>query len=397
MELNEFAKINSPVRSTDHPKDWNPFVEEGEDSGRGIVTTSDNPGSADIAERVLVEADVDPTRWRAVNIRHKKWQTYDERWLHYWAFDLKPRVSDEDDRMADIVELKETLRTLTPVVRSSEGVKDAFVIVASDWQVGKGVGGGTQKIIERWMLGVELAKREVSDLRRRGHHLATFALLGTGDLHEQVCGFYPGQQFQVDLNKRDQSKVVRRLLRHAVEELAPYCDDLLLACVGGNHGQTSRQEGKNVTDAADNDDVAVFEVVEEVVSGRSGYDHVRFEIPQGEQDICVNIAGVPVGLAHGHQFPGGGIPQSKALTWWKGQAMGLQSWSHARVGISSHYHHFSCVVHGARTHIQTPTIDGGSDYYRDAYGMEAPPGVVTLRIDAETPLGWDNLKLLNTP
>lgn len=397
MNLDDFTRINSPAKAVEHPKGWHPYVEESAEAGSGVITTQDVPGASDIELRILQEADVDPEKWAAKNLSHRKWQTYDERWLHYWKFDLVLRHGSDEERLADIEELKQQLRQ--PASRSTgpSGGQDGFILVASDWQVGKGIGGGTEKIIERWLTGVELAKNNIADLRRRGYRLPTFALLATGDLHEQVCGFYAGQQFQVDLNKRDQSKVVRRMLLHAVEELAPLCDELILAAVGGNHGQASRQDYKNVTDDADNDDVAVFEVVEEVVKGRDGFDHVRFEIPNERLDICVDVAGVPVGLAHGHQFSGAGIPQAKALNWWKGQALGLQSWNVARIGLTSHFHHFSCVVHGLRTHIQTPTIDGGSDYYRDAQGMESPPGIVSLRVDPTVPLCWDNLNVMNLP
>lgn len=179
--------------------------------------------------------------------------------------------------------------------------------------------------------------------------------------------------------------------------MAPLFDDVLLTAVGGNHGQASRPQGKQLTDNADNDDVAVFEVVEEIVEGRDGYDHVRFQLPNQDLDITVDVAGVPIGLAHGNQFTGGGkLSQGKALEWWKNQSFGLQNTSDARILVSSHFHHYSCVVHGVRTHFQSPALDGGSRWFRDSSGQDAPAGVLTFRVDASTTLGWDHARVLSS-
>lgn len=400
--LSDFAEVSNPIRDTSHPKDWHPHVDRSSETGSGVVTTADYIGSEDELEaRLLRESDADPAIWSIRNVAHRKWQRYDLEWIHYWKFDLVKRINTPGpERVADIEEIKRSLEGPAPEKTDLTGRffkehNDALVMIASDWQIGKGEGGGTEGTVNRWMAAVEEMKIHVDDLRRIGYKVPTLALFGTGDLHEQVCGFYAAQLFQVDLNKRDQAKVVRRMVTYAVRELAPLFDDVLVSGVGGNHGEASRVNGKQATDFADNDDVAALEVVQEVLQETPGYDHVRFEVPSHERDICLNVSGVSVGLAHGDQFTGGGkLVQAKALEWWKGQTFGFQSCHNARILISSHFHHFSCIVHGPRTHFQTPALDGGSRWFKDTSGMDAPPGVLVLRLDAETRLGWDHARIL---
>lgn len=395
--LDDFAKVNTPVPQVQHPRDWHPFVETHGDSGSGIIVRPEAVPPDELELTLLQDAGADPDVWALRNVSHRKWMNYSGEWLYYWKFDLVKRVDlPEEDRLADIEEIKETfLRGSHPRRERRRVTDDALVVVASDWQIGKGEGGGTEGTVTRWIEAVGEIQRHVEELRGSGYDVPRLTILGTGDLHEQVCGFYPGQEFQIDLNKRDQTKVVRRMLAYAVRELAPDFDDILLAAVGGNHGQTSRQGGRNVTDPGDNDDVAVFEVVQEVLDGRSEYEHVRFQVPDKDTDICVDVAGVPIGLAHGHQFTAGGkLVQAKALEWWKNQSFGLRTVNDARILVSSHFHHYSCIVHGARTHFQSPALDGGSRWFRDLFGSDAPAGVLTFRVHPELPLGWDHARVL---
>jgi hypothetical protein len=396
--LDEFARVTSPVPAVTHPKDWHPYVEMDSRGGHGVIVRQEAVPPDELELTLLGDSGADPDVWAIRNVSHRKWMNYAGEWLLYWKYDLIKRVDlPEEDRTADVEEIKKLFDVVRgpPATRGRVTTTDALVVVASDWQIGKGEGGGTEGTVTRWMDAVESIKRYAEELRSAGYGVPQLALLGTGDLHEQVCGFYPGQLFQIDLNKRDQMKVVRRMVAYAVRELAPLFDDVLLTAVGGNHGQASRPMGKQLTDPGDNDDVAVFEVVQEVIEGRDDFDHVRFQLPNDATDICVDIAGVPVALAHGHQFTSGGkLVQAKALEWWKNQTFGLQNTADARILVSSHFHHYSCIVHGARTHFQTPALDGGSRWFRDMFGSDAPAGVLAFRVDAGSALGWDHARVL---
>jgi predicted phosphodiesterase len=187
-------------------------------------------------------------------------------------------------------------------------------------------------------------------------------------LHEGCTGFYPAQEFLVDLDRRAQNKVVRRLFVDLIRQASPHFRNIKLVGIGGNHGEF-RKKGNAFTNTGDNDDVSVLESVQEIFADRADYSHVSFEIPLNELDIVVDVAGVNIGLAHGHQFKGGASIAAKAETWWKNQDFGLQAQRESQILVTGHFHHFLANTWGTRTHFQAPSQDPGSAHYTNYSGL----------------------------
>lgn len=222
------------------------------------------------------------------------------------------------------------------------------------------------------------------------------AIMGTSS-HTYFAGGYAvhnsNQPFVTDCNRREQNKITRSLLTYAIDELAPLFDEFIALSVAGNHGE-NRNDGRKATDDADNDDVAQMECVKEAYD-KAGKNNITWMIPHDEMSILAHLGGVPVGFTHGHLFTGGGkMAQAKALEWWKGQVFGLQAVAEAKLLISSHFHHFSVINHGSRSHLQSPAMDPGSRWVTNAWGSDSPAGVLTLRIDANEPMGFADLQVL---
>lgn len=387
----EYADLFAPA-PLPPPKGWEPFVEYAGAIGSAIVRL---PRPTATKHDLLIEAGFDPEEWMIkgdVNVR--KWMRYDQEWLYYYKFDVVAGEESDEQLRADIDELRAMFSRKPPKRGPAREGVDSFVLVATDYQIGKGEGGGTAATIERIRDGYQMALDYLKQLRKAGYKMPVGSLLGLGDLHEGCTGFYPMQEFQTDLDRRSQNRVVRRLLREAVEIFAPHFDNFIVAGVGGNHGE-QRKEGKAFTTFADNDDVAAMEVLQEVITGRDGYDHVRFAIPDDELTLPLDLNGVSVGLAHGHQFgKGGSTAQKKAENWWAFQAFGYQPLADAQILVTGHYHHYSACTYGKRTHIQGPSLDGGSKWFKDQTGMDAPTGTLVFRTDANHPLGWDHARVL---
>jgi hypothetical protein len=87
--------------------------------------------------------------------------------------------------------------------------------------------------------------------------------------------------------------------------------------------------------------------------------------------------------------------QKKAHEWWKNQEFGLQPVSGCQILLSGHFHHFSAVTYGRRTAIQAPAMDPGSQWFRFGSGEDTPAGLLTLRFDADQPLGYGDLEILS--
>lgn len=372
------------------PKGWEPYTEQVDQIGSAIVRLP----SPDHSEYdLLIGAGFDPKVWRIKgSVQARKWMAYDGRWLHYFKFDVEQGERPEEVQ-AHVDDLAKHIRRRNRPLRALSGSdKDAFAIVAADWQIGKAEGGqGTDQTVDRVLAGVAAAKRRIKDLRRIGRSIPTGALLGLGDLVEGCIGFYPAQQFNVDRTRREQGRITRELLTHAIDELSPLFDRFIAATVAGNHGE-NRSDGKSFTNPGDNDDVAAFEAVREAFD-RAGQE-LEWVIPDEELSIQVELGGVGVGMTHGHMFRRGATVQAKAQNWWKDQEFGLQPVQGAQILLSGHFHHFSAVSYGRRTAIQAPAMDPGSQWFRFGSGEDSPAGFLTLRFDAEMPLGFGDLEIL---
>ena len=386
MSLSDYTKNSTPVPA---PKGWEPHVEITGNSGTAVLRM---PSATAREEELLTESGFDTSEYRIKgDIGYRKWMRYDQEWLHYYKFDVE-RITEEtpEERAADLNELIKKFAARPLKKQKVLSGDDVFLINLSDWQMGK----NSEHTAEGVRHAFTSARERLVELRRQGRALPTIALVGGGDLVEGCDGHYAMQTFTVDLDRRGQVKVVRRLIAEAIRYFAPVCYRLIVSGVGGNHGQ-NRKDGKAYTSFADNDDVAVLEMLQEVFEDRPGFEHVEFFIPDDELSICLDLGGVNVGFTHGHLASrGGSLPQAKQQEWWKGQFWSDTPVKDAQILITSHYHHLTISNYGQRTHIQNPAFDGGSKWWGDATGLNSPDGMLTLVIDRSHPLGWDDLKVL---
>lgn len=375
------------------PAGWEPFAEFTDSIGSAIVKL---PKPNATARDLLISAGFNPDSWQIAGaINTRRWMRYDQEWLYYYKFDVIAGESPEvvEEHVDELVKRVRKHKRISSV-RKASSANDAFVFAASDWQIGKREGNdGTPQTVERVLSAIEQTGDHIKNLRRLGRMMPTFLFGATGDLGEGTCGFYPGQQFLIDRNRRDQGRINRELITTALDHLTPFFDNTIVAAVGGNHGENRSLNGKRVTNDADNDDCAYFDAVREAFD-RSGRDDITWNIMEDELSMAVDIGGLSMGLTHGHIFAKGSTAQQKAYEWWKGQDFGFHAVRGTRILLSSHFHHFSCVCHGARTHFQTPAMDPGSKWFREFTGQDSPPGVLTFRVDGDLILGWDDLKVL---
>lgn len=376
------------------PAGWEPYAEFTESIGSAIVKL---PTPNSTARDLLISAGFDPELWQIAGpINTRRWMRYDQEWLYYYKFDVVAGETPEAiDEHIDVL-TKRIRKRLRKNVLTVTDESDAFAYFMSDWQVGKAEGSdGTEQTIERVLQSIEMAGIRVKELRRLGRRMPTLLLAGLGDIGEGTCGFYPGQQFLIDRNRRDQAKISRELITTAIDHLAPMFEKTVVAAVGGNHGENRSPKGARITSDGDNDDCAYFEAVKEAFD-RAGHDYIEWFIMNDELSMAIDIGGVSLGLTHGHLFDRGrgSTPQQKAHEWWKSQDFGFQPLRGTSILVSAHFHHFSAISHGTRTHFQTPAMDPGSKWFRDARGEDSPPGVLTFRLDSENPLGWDDLRIL---
>jgi hypothetical protein len=201
------------------------------------------------------------------------------------------------------------------------------------------------------------------------------------------------QAFSVDLDRRDQMRLARRLLLNYVDAITDLGLPLIIGSVPGNHGENRNSSGKAFTTWRDNDDLAVFEQVAEILDANpSRYGSVSVPLGAIADDLTMtlDLAGVAVGFAHGHQIRTGG-PEK----WWQGQALGRQAVADASILVLGHKHHLYVSEGSGRTVMQCPAMDGGSYWWTAQTGNESPAGMLTTLVGSGCgPRGWSDLAVI---
>ena len=376
---NELEEPKSPSRT--HSQGWEPGVAWNGKEGT-IVTGALPAENAPNWDTILKVWGLDPDKFQVVEpVLFNVWGDPLGQLNRQWKGKVVQRTVSQDADLERLVQEIKKHKFSKPLVRE-EGL--AMLVAISDLQLGKGEGGGTAGIVARFLAGINEVEARWKELVKTGRPLSRLVVVGLGDVVESCDGHYDMQAFQTDLDRREQITVARRLLVKAITSWARFAPQVIVAAIPGNHGE-NRRGGKAFTTFGDNDDVAVFEQAAEVVGANPDYDHVKFAFPKNDLTMTLDVCGTIVGLAHGHQFRG------NPLTWWAKQALGLQRTGDSSLLLAGHLHHLVVQQSGARTFVQAPSLDGGSQWFTETQGASAPAGILTMTVGGGF---WDDLRVL---
>lgn len=393
----------APVAVTSTPRGWEPRVEYDDAEGQG--TTPPRP-AAEIPPshaEILKEFGLDPEAWQVLTLRKSRWQSNSADgpiWLEAYRATFKA-LSPNDPGIVkvDVDELAAEIRGFAPgpvVPPAGDGPRAAFVLALSDYQLGKGEGGGSKLIAARILESYNSAVIRLANLRSLGYQIDTVALLGLGDLVEGCSGFYAMQEFQTDLDSREQRKIAWRLVLRAIQMFSPLAQQVRVTGISGNHSENRNGAGKAYTTFEDSDDLLLLDALSDIVGNCAGLSNVSIELPEDALAHTIELEGTPVGMVHGHQFKGGkGGERSK--DWWSGQMFGVQPIKDAKILLNGHFHSLQIgdYSESGRTTIQAPAMDNGSRWFTSGSGLSSAPGMLTMLVGQE--LGareWDELKIV---
>lgn len=369
----EFSKAVAQVEELSARKrKWIPGVEWL--GTEGTVTTDAVDGDPEW-ESILRAWNLDPNEYAIVEpVLFNSWGGPDG----LLNRQFKARVVRRSHAPVDLEPLIVSAMRHKPKKRNYEGTA-ALNVVLADWQIGKADHGGVDGTIERIIDARDAVVQRVRELRRMGREVSSLNVLWTGDSIEGCVGHYPSQTFSVELDRRDQVKVTRRLLTDSLQTWSKHFEEITVAAVGGNHGENRNSKGKAYTGIHDNDDLAIVEQVAEILgANEDAFGHVRFVVARDNLTLTIPVAGWILGITHGHVAHRGSNTEDKLRRWWEGQAAGRQPIGDSDILITGHYHHLRIADWGGCMWLQAPALEGGSEWWRVATGQASQIGVLTF-------------------
>jgi hypothetical protein len=397
------------ARQPDVPKGWEPGVRWSNETGTGELITPPLAAAPDSQlwirilndfglsgdEFEIIDGSLSLIGWKSPVKGASPDDPPERQTINLTRYKVRLRRKTHARDTVDIDALCKAARQRKPSKRDVQVTDRALVVCLSDWQVGKGEGGGSAATVDRITEAFDQLERRLSELAKVGRPVGLVYLVGLGDIVEQCDNsHYPSQAFTTDLNRREQMRVARRLILNVVDRMVDRGLTVVLSAVAGNHGE-NRQNGKAISTPDDSDDLAVFEQVAEILaSNPERYSNVSTFLPTA-LSMTLDIAGVPVGFTHGHIARGGTGPVGKIEKWWTGQVMGFGPVADARILVTGHYHHLLVVESTGRTHLQCPAMDGGSGWWTERTGQHSPAGMLTFLAGTDCgPRGWEGLQVL---
>ena len=391
MSADEFLKVqrdiaDASVQKRTHPKGWEPGI----DTAKGVLTVEAGDTPPSDWSAIIRELGLDPEAWtvdESQPVQVRTWDSGDKRNFYYRATVVPASGASTPDVEDLIREVKRRKRKPPEDILAER----ALVVALADWQAGKADHGGVEALVERLMELKSSVPARIKEANKTGRPISALYVIGMGDMVENTCDHYAQQTFSVALDRRQQVKLVRRILTMMLTEWAKLPVKIVVGAVPGNHGE-NRKGGKSYTTFEDNDDLAVFEQVQEILGHNpDAYGHIGWVIPDGDMTITLDVCGTVVSFAHGHQFTGSGLALNKAKTWWKGKMAAMHPVGDAQVLVYGHYHHLQVLQDGPRTIFGCPSNDGGSRWFEERGGPTTACGTLTFVADKD---GWHDLRVI---
>lgn len=364
------------------PEDKPEFVARTEfDGAEGFIQTG--PMVDEVSnEDILREFGYDPAKVQIIgHPKISKWQqrtrirgtnTYDTTWLSAYKFTIGARGLD-----VDLPALYAEVSRGAPKQVKSSLTADATVVVAwADVQVGKVDHlGNLRDLLER----LEEKRVQLADyLDRNG-----FDRIVVADVGDIIEGFdnFPAQHRTNSLSIMDQIDVAATELWKTLTLCASYAPVDMLS-VPSNHCAWRRQ-GKSAGKPTDDWGIHINKRLERQAD-ELGLP-ITFHRPNDwDETLQFDVRGTSLGLAHGHQVSS----PDQIKNWWA--KMTHSGVLNADVLLTGHFHFASLRPTGrdyatgkCRWHIQCPTLDNGSSWWRNKHGEDGDPALAVFRITDE--------------
>lgn len=332
-------------------------------------------GQDDLLRGFLRERGYDPDEYYILKdtLRISEWQTYDERWLYAYKY----QIQKKPEYAADINDVLE--RIWLQDRASEEPDKDHLVIVLSDTHIGKAAsaGGDTPTIIDRWKTGVIKALGD-------DYYGVVTIMLG-GDLIEGYMSQGGKNITECDLNLQEQVTTAVQLVAWTINTVAAQSNKVNILSVPGNHGDTTRFANVELTDSYD---IMIPRQVQTAIEtyGEDIKDRVSFYYPENQRgSITLPVLDTNLVLVHGHNFSGG--VDKGAQNWWQGHIVNSRPESAGHILVYGHFHGFQATAWTKdRWILRAPALETESTWLSNKNGAQGRPGVLSFECVSGEPV-----------
>jgi hypothetical protein len=365
-----FADELSKNRAVPIPSEWQ--ARSTWDGERGEVVTGPIKGAqlTDFSE-ILTKFGYDPDLVEIVGkVNQWRKETPAGDWLTSYFFG----VQSKRDHLDLPALYAEVARTKYRPVKPLAGVS-TLVVAWADMQLGKvGSRGGTPALLQRMA-----ETRARLDAHIRSRRLARFVFVDVGDAIE---GFenVASQRFTNDLSLPQQVDVAAVEMWKTLALLVKY-GPVDAVAVPSNHG--AWRDGKQSLGRPSDDWGIAIQSRLEHSAELVGLPIVFHRPADWDESVALDVQGVRLGVHHGHQASCDQMPK-----WWAGQQHGAQPLGDADIFLSGHYHHLRVQPTGrslrtgkSKWWLQAPTLDNGSDWFRNRSGEDSDPGLLVFEVN----------------
>lgn len=372
-----------------HPKGWTPGITLGKDYGVLVTEPMDKePTNWDAILAELLPEGFDPTDYEVEGstVEVRAWDgnigNGEIKRFYYFKARIRRRGFAVDG--VDLEDIVAAVKKAKPKPLSVPSVERVYGVQLSDFQAGQADGDGVEGLVSRALQIADIVRDDLKTLAKAGTPASAIFIPITGDLVEGIIGWYETQTFTVSLDRRDQVKLVRRLLSEVLISVASQGLPVHVAVVPGNHGE-NRHNGKTFTTFGDNDDVAVVEQIAEAFQLSEKFSNVTFSFPERERlSLTVEVLGWIVGLTHGHVARAGAGVEGKILGWFKSMAALRDPIGDSDILFTGHYHspRFQSLI-GDTYWIQAGALCDTSSWFSQSFGLASDPCLIRFTITRE--------------
>jgi hypothetical protein len=352
------------------------------DGSAGFIQTGPLTGEPNNHEDILREFGYDPDKVQIFgHPKISKWQQrarirgtsdYETTWLTAYKFTIAAKGFS-----VDLPGLYAEIRR-TKIPKNQKNTADASVVVCwADVQVGKvdHLGGLTELLLR-----LE-AKRVALEAYLRNTKFNRIVVADVGDIIEGFSNI-ASQHRTNSLSLMDQVDVAATELWKTLQLCAKYAPVDVLS-IPSNHCAW-RRDGKSLAGKPTDDwGLHINKRLERAALETKM--PMTFHRPTGFEEVLqFDIGGTTLGLAHGHQVSS----PDQIKNWWA--KMSHAGVLNADILLTGHFHFASLRPSGrdystgkSRWHIQAPTLDNGSSWWKYKQGEDGDPALAVFRVTDE--------------